>query len=179
MRHALIKDGKVADVILVGWNYQAPEGHHLVASDSANIGDEYDGTTFKRPAVSRGELITHAYRRATEWPFASFRVGGVVVTVDAAEHDALRRFAERARTNKSLSVDWPQSRVGSPGPVTLNAEQLIALDEAVTDAHLVRVRTHAAMLRAIADGRVTTHAQIDKPPASVPSWPPRFYEPAK
>jgi hypothetical protein len=178
MRHAIIKDGKVVDIILVGWNYAAQEGQHLVPHDTAQIGDSYDGTAFTRPQALKSELITHARARSHELPFAAYRVGALTVSVDAVDHIALARFADRARNDKGFTVDWPQPRHDGR-VVHLNAEQIIELNDAVTEYFVARARALSAMLQAIHDGQITNHHQVDHPPATLPQWPPRFNEPPK
>jgi hypothetical protein len=51
MRYALIKDGEVVNVILVGdlSDYAVPSGCTLVQSDVAGPGWSYDGETFSPP----------------------------------------------------------------------------------------------------------------------------------
>ena len=176
MRHAVIKDGKVVDIMVVGWNYQKPEDLHLVKHDTANIGDEFDGVNFSRPKIRRSELLFHASRRANEYPRASFRIGHLVVNVERNDHETLARLATRARANKSFYVEWPQPRDGTVVPLT--ADQIIALDEAVTDHYEARTKTLTALLRGIDSGLVKNHAHIDAPPPPIPPWPPRREEPA-
>jgi hypothetical protein len=156
MRHVIIKDGRVDDVILVGWNYVAPEGQHSVPSDTANIGDLYDGTKFHKPAATKDALISHAHMRHNESPHASYRIGSVTVAVEAGDHEALARLAVRAVNDKTLTVAWPQPRHGGV-TVPLSADQIIHLNDAVTDAALARMQTFAGLLDGIASGKVTHH----------------------
>ena len=50
MRHALIKDGSVVNVIELkpDSRWTPPEGHSVVQDDDCQIGDTHDGTTFTR-----------------------------------------------------------------------------------------------------------------------------------
>jgi hypothetical protein len=50
MRTALIENGTVTNVILAGDTYTPPKNVTMVASETAQIGDAYDGTTFTSPA---------------------------------------------------------------------------------------------------------------------------------
>jgi alpha-beta hydrolase superfamily lysophospholipase len=49
-RAALIENGVVVNVIIADADF-APEGFLVVPSDSAEIGDLYDGDTFEKPAL--------------------------------------------------------------------------------------------------------------------------------
>ena len=52
MRAALIKDGLVVNVIIAGETYKVPEGFILVESDTANIGDIFQGGIFLPPVIT-------------------------------------------------------------------------------------------------------------------------------
>jgi hypothetical protein len=178
MRHAVIKDGKVVDVVLVGWNYAMAEnhpGHQVVASETANVGDSFDGTSFKRETPPQRELVFHAQRRNAEIPKALYRAGSVVVSVAVGDHGVIARLAERAAKDSNLTVQWGQPDSGDS--VFLNAAQIIALNEAITDSYLMRAKAFAGVLHAIKFGQVTNHGHVDNPPAPLPQWPPRLDEP--
>jgi hypothetical protein len=46
MRMAVIENGRVTNVIEAADGFEHPQGHALVPSKTANIGDTYDGKTF-------------------------------------------------------------------------------------------------------------------------------------
>jgi hypothetical protein len=52
MRYALVESGVVVNVVEVveGDGSTAQEGQALVPSDTANIGDLWDGSAFQKPA---------------------------------------------------------------------------------------------------------------------------------
>jgi hypothetical protein len=64
-RKALIKDGKILDIIVADDQYKAPPGFKLAETNDANIGDLYDNGRFLKPKikVSRKELLHAAHIR--------------------------------------------------------------------------------------------------------------------
>ena len=64
-RHVLVKGGKVVDLVMPGLGYKPPQGTLMIESNTANIGDMYDGskfTAFDRP-VTREELKDYLWQR--------------------------------------------------------------------------------------------------------------------
>ena len=64
-RRALIKDGKIADIIIADDQYKAPPGFKLAETDDANIGDLYDKGRFIKPKIKadRKDLLHAAHVR--------------------------------------------------------------------------------------------------------------------
>lgn len=60
-RKALIKDGKITDIIVADDQYKAPPGFKLAETDDANIGDLYDKGQFLKPKIKAGRKdLLHA-----------------------------------------------------------------------------------------------------------------------
>lgn len=175
---AHVKDGHVVNIVVVDKQTAAlPAGHtaHDVTATEIAIGDSYDGVTFSKPPIPTGELYFNAAHRYMDIDSAPHRVSyDTVVVVSIQDRPVLTRFAERARLDGNFRVDWPQHMLDQVVPLTAN--QIIALDSAVTDFHIAQMRTYAAVLNAIKVGLITTHEQVDQPPKPIPPWPPRNTE---
>ena len=179
-RLALVKDGKVQNVVLVHDNqvndYPVPEGHTAHVSETAGVDDHYDGHNFVRPPASIYTLTSHAGRRFYDHAYSRHDAGGgFIVEVDQMNHDFLSRLAAKARHDSTVSTPWVHWRDdGSQNVFMLNAQQIIALDDAVTRHSEARQRAWAGVVQAIKDGVITTDYGVDHPPAHLPQWPPRF-----
>lgn len=82
MRYALIKDGIVQNVIIVGPNadYEAPDGHTIVQTDEAGPGWAYDGTDFHEPAPDLGPVPRIISRRQF---YQGLAVAGLITKEEA------------------------------------------------------------------------------------------------
>jgi hypothetical protein len=62
-RVAWIKQGKVVDVVMAALDHKPPKGIIAVASETADIGDTYDGTNFRKKHEPRPKEELRAYVR--------------------------------------------------------------------------------------------------------------------
>jgi hypothetical protein len=183
--HALVKDGIVVNIIEVSDGkttlWQPPEGHSLVPTEGhiqIGIGDAYDGSKFSRPNPLAIDLAFHAGQRRADIGFASHRLGDVVLQVHVNDHPVIARLAERAKNDPTLVVELHQ-RFQEAKVIPLNANQIIALNEKITDYYIHLLRAEAGVIHGIRNGVIVDHGMIDHPPASLPQWPQRYLEPAK
>ena len=184
-RHALIKDGTVVNVIEVGFRYEVPEGHVVVPSEQAAIGDTYDGSAFARsfPPEYRDDMFAHATKRYFDVGSAMHRIGDVTVMVHVGDHQLLLRLAERAKASPAFQIEWPMG-ARHYGPVigqvvVLNAQQIIALNEKITDYWITNLRAFAGVIKGIHSGAVKDHLDVDTPPHPLPQWPHRWLQEPK
>src|SRR6516225_7383031 len=87
-RKALIKDGKVTDMIIAGDDYKPPAGFRLIEALDANIGDLFVNDRFTRPRIksSRDDLLRVARIRrslTSNWSFVFELESGEKVQVPA------------------------------------------------------------------------------------------------
>ncbi len=85
MRYALIKDGVVFNTILLedGSDWAPDEGVTAVKSETANIGDSYDGETFTSPPVTPSPPIVP--ETLTRWQFFATAALAGIITQEAAQ----------------------------------------------------------------------------------------------
>jgi hypothetical protein len=173
MRTTLIENGSVVSVIATGGDYQPPNGVTAVASDTANIGDHYDGTSFSRspaPAPSQADLVLYAERKQ-----AMVAQRGITVNVgtqqaphvvrastDSTSIGYLNGAARQSLADPNFQATWTDTT----GSVTLTAAQILNVDAAVTAYIQASFATLGTVLAAIDAGTITIVAQID-----AAAWP--------
>ncbi|QGM46743.1 hypothetical protein [Methylocystis heyeri] len=175
-RTALIKGAKgpVEHVVLAGKDWVFPEGYTAVASETANVGDVYDGAGFTAPpspAPTATELA--AYARSKQAAIAGgmilVHIGAqsVEVSLDPQSLAALNGAAALASGNPGAVFTW----VGSVGGTQLTSAQILTIYGVAHAFVQNSFTTLGAVLAAIAAGAITTFAQVDNPPTPLPSWP--------
>lgn len=176
MRTALVKGDTVVDVIIAGPDYRAPREVIAIPSETAGVGYKWDGKTFDRPQVTKEELLAHAEMRSND-------IGNIVVDVPAVDGKspfrvsltnmdqiAVGKIATRAEKNPDFQTPFQQTSATSP-TLMLTGKQYIALNDAIAEYYVKHHLAYAGVVKAIKDGFVTGHDQIDNPPPHVRSWP--------
>jgi hypothetical protein len=172
-RLALVKNGVVDNVIVADKSFKPPSGFQIIESDIANIGERYDGKAFTRPAKTKEWLFEHAGMRRSDVLWTRHELSGDrSVTVDVIDRDTLNRYAERAARDAGLMIGWPQPH-DDISVVQLNARDIVALNEAVTDWLLEHDAAFAGVLKGIASGKVVDDDGVDFPPSPLAAWPTR------
>lgn len=176
-RIALIKDGKVANVV-EGNSVDhikslgiADDYDDVVAVETkeGGVGKLYDGNKFHDPAPNKSELLNHVGMRIDDYPWVTIKLDdGQILRVDVAQYGMLAHIAAVARANANFTAPWPQHYGDTHGYVALNAKQIIELSDKIAKLHLARLEAHRRMIDAVNSGKVTDHAGIDDATA----WPP-------
>jgi hypothetical protein len=171
-RAVLVEAGKVIDVVMPGPGYKPPNDIHLVASDTANIGDSFDGVSFTRAIRkdSKKELMefVRAYREVVVKEGIDFAPDGKdFVKIPAALYEEIRAIAEVAEDK--ISIVTPDKIL------TLNQEQLTRLRLGVAD-HIHKSHAIAAkLIDGVHKGLITSRGEIAKPEtAQIASWRKRY-----
>lgn len=178
MRTALIKDGAVTGVIVIGDEYTAPDGVTAVASDTANIGDTYDGKAFSPPtppAPTQDQLLAYASRKQNEmlaqvWSFNVAAQGQPAHTVttklDSDGQFAMTKVALWAQMNTSTAdAALPYSNVDFTS-TTLTPAECLSLAQQTGNVDAESYATLNTVAAAIKGGTVKTFAAID-----AAAWP--------
>jgi hypothetical protein len=168
-RHVLVKGGKVIDLVMPGPGYQPPKGCSLVESETANIGDAYQGgkfTAFERP-VSKEQLREYVRERRngslnTDLDFNLAEPGNdpVIIqipmsTIFRGEIIDLAWLAEVTGEDTTLVI---RDRV-----LTLTPKQIMAIRERIAE-HIRRShRVAAKLLEGVEKASIPSLREIDKP----------------
>ena len=157
-------NGKVVNVIVADEPHRAPpppDGLVAVVSDQADVGLVYDGQTFIAPELSPTLLaeIAHSRFDASIGNFIISLAGLGYVNVDLAHFDMLHRAAIAATTDPHFSMDWPQPQTAQ-GYVTLNAQQIIALNNGINETNVQRTRVLRKLLEDIKVGKIKRHTDL-------------------
>jgi len=114
-RKALIKDGKVTDMIIAGDDYKPPAGFRLIEALDANIGDLFVNDRFTRPRIksSRDDLLRVARIRrslTSNWSFVFELESGekVQVPADISARQDLLEIASLGIDSKFLFPEGPR-----------------------------------------------------------------------
>jgi len=169
MRIAIIEDGLVSRVISGGEDWQEVFPDIVgVASDTANVGDLWDGTAFAPPPApppTINDLKTYAGNK--RW---SVETGGIVVEgIPIATDDRSKIMITGARIAAQADAGFTTSWVVADGTVhDLDAEQIIAISDAVLAHVSAAFATYSAVISGInaQPQAITTVAEID-----AASWP--------
>lgn len=182
MRTAIVRKGKVEEVIIHGPQWDAPKGVTLVQSDTANIGDLFDGSVFTPPVISHSKeqlsrkAKSHRTVVSSQGIDVDIAMPGndpILVNIDTSpprliELQALVHIAEQ---DPKFVATW----VTDGGDVlALDTRQLLK----VRDAAFKHVaHTHellGKMLKAIDTGHVASMREVYKPESAtavaLPSW---------
>lgn len=180
-RTALIQNGVVQSVVMAGTGYTAPAGMTAVATDTANIGDAYNGTTFT-PAVPEvvtpiaQQLATYASAKQAKIMTSGISVNvaasgqaanNIEASTDTASLVLLQGAALQAQANAAATFNW----VSNGAAVTLTSAQMLTILSAVTTFLQATFTTLAQVLYAVNAGTITTTAEVDTPPSPISAWP--------
>lgn len=162
MRIAIIEDGQVARVISAGENWQDifpdVEG---VASETANVGDAWDGAEFVAPPIPAptiDELKAYAAARRWQVETGGILVEGIHVATDDRSKVLIAGARLAAQADPSFTTKW----AALDGSVhELTAAQVIAISDAVLTHVKAAFATFAEVSSDIAAASITTFAQID------------------
>jgi hypothetical protein len=160
-RKALIRDGKVAEMIIAADDYKHPAGHRLVETLDANIGDLFDGSRFSksRPKLKREDLllIATAKRQTSSLLGFDFELENgekVNVPTDSKTRQDILEIA-------SLGVD--SAFVFPDGPRELTAKDLAGIARKIAKRTASLHATLAQVVEAINREQIVFEDQIDAP----------------
>lgn len=171
VRVAILKKGICTAIVLGGddWSDHYPEG---VVSETANVGDVWDGNAFSRPAApapGTAELEAYAAERRWQAETGGIRIDGLRVATDDRSKTLITGARIKADQDPAHTLRF---KVGGPF-VTLTAPQIIAISDAVFAHTQASFDAEADVQAAILTGTVTSFADIDAWP-----WPGVFGESA-
>ena len=166
-RTALIKNSKVHNIIMAETDYRPPKGLTVIETETADIGDSYDGENFAKPEPphSKGELISHAklwfqteINRGVTFDLADPGDPPQIVQIPAdnttrEEIAALAFVAELDRKDLSLVT---RDRV-----LSLSPDHILNLREGIMRHVAESYARLADQIRAIEEGRITSIGEID------------------
>jgi hypothetical protein len=153
-----------------------PDGCYAVTvpEHSAPIGHIHDTATntFARPLPDKTELYEHALMRYHDYGQFAVSVSGLgEVVINRSNLELLRRAADAARSQPNMVLDWP---LNSKSYITLDARQIIALDQGASENIIGRTRSFRRTVDGIRNGTVTLNSQVDN--HKLQGWPKRTDE---
>lgn len=160
-RFAIIRGGLVINVQMAeDINRIAVIGDDVVvASSGADIGFSYSGSAFTPPNMDSASLVAYAasIRHSKE-------VGGITVNgIPIATDDRSKQMILGARVAAGADSEFTTPWIGVGGAITtLNADQVIAMSNAVLDHVQSCFTLFASVVSGIAGGDITTRSQIDE-----------------
>lgn len=171
VRVAIVKKGVCSAILLAGddWRDLFPDG---VVSETANVGDVWDGQTFSQPpapAPDAAELEAYAAERRWQAETGGIVVNGARIATDDRSKTLITGARIKADQDAAHTLRF---KVGGPF-VTLTAPQIIAISDAVFAHTQASFDAEADVQAAILAGTVTSYAEIDAWP-----WPGLFGEQA-
>jgi hypothetical protein len=177
------KSKLVENLIVANADYVPPDDKLAVESDTAAIGNTWDGKSFTAsPVNSRSTLREHAKLRSTDTYKIAITipaVGSMPAVADQlvtpSDQRAIAYLADRAKADSSFSAPWQPNEHGEPA-VMLNAKQWIAFNNAIGEWCLAHLKAYAGVVQAINDGKIADWESVDHPPESFPQWPKRYID---
>lgn len=161
MKAAVITNGVVTNLVVVANLNVLP---NLVAADSADIGDLWDGTRFSKPPPSdfqRAAKLAEIDSSRLAANTRTFPFSGKEFSVDALGRSDLDATAIYVALNNALPDSWPgvwKATDGTTVPIT-NVAQFRALYKAMVDTgttNFIKAETLKAQVAA-----ATTLAQLN------------------
>jgi hypothetical protein len=162
-RVALIRDGKVFDVIIAGDDYKPSKGVIHVEAETANIGDRHDGRAFIKPAPpEKSQLISAALglhrtlvdRLQVDFDSEGELLIGILLRRDIRDIELLGKDATIVFGDK---------------PIKLTSAQIRALRELISLKVAALHQALAEAIQAIEDGKITAYEDIKlAPPRRLP-----------
>jgi len=132
MRTAIVQNSVVVNVIEAPGDY-APEGAISVASDQANIGDTWNGTTFTPPPIvpptppTADDLVALAASARFKKETGGITVIGIPIATDRESQAMLNGAFNFVQVNSTATIKWKSDA----GFVELTAAQIMGLALAV------------------------------------------------
>lgn len=161
MRIAIVEDRKVVQVLLAGddWETAFPQG---IASDTANVGDMWDGANFIAPPVpplTIDELMSFAAFKRWKVETGGISIAGTSVRTDEKSQAKITGAIQLLAADPTIaSIDWE----AQPGVwEALDADTMKAIGIAVGRHVQACFSTLKAVQEAITAGTITTFEQID------------------
>lgn len=160
----------VEEAIIAQGNYVPPPGKAAIKSDTANIGDKWDGASFiSTPMVyNKNVLLSIASQKQKSYSDAGVSVNvaldgqsPIILKADTtvAGRSDLSGLVDRAKADASFTDQWVQS----DGTYTINATQIFQVDAAVKSYISATYLTFGVVQNAINSGAITTAEQIANP----------------
>lgn len=174
VRTALIKAAVVTQVVIASADYEPPKGVKAVASDTANVGDHWDGAHFTAPdpaPLTATQLVAYAEAKALVIEHSGLTIN--VAAADAPPKNIAVDTSDRGQKyvngavalcllNPTQTFGWLQDGV----QIQLSTDEMKAIGAAV-GVFGQRIWDALTLVQnKIASGEITTPAQIDAYP-----WP--------
>lgn len=166
MRIAIIEDGKVTGVLLAreGWEANFPNG---VESDTANVGDTWDGAQFippPMPAPTADDLMAYASAKRWQVETGGISIAGTSVRTDEKSQAKITGAIQLLAADPTItSIDWE----AQPGVwEALDADTMKAIGIAVGRHVQACFTCLKSVQEAITAGTITTFEDID-----AAAWP--------
>lgn len=162
MRIAVIEQGVVTSVIVAGEGWQEMLGIEGVESDTANVGDLWDGEAFTAPAPpppTESELLAYAALKRWQVETGGIVVSGTAVRTDETSQAKIQGAVQLLAADETLTeIDWE----AQPGVwVSLDTPALLAIGIAVGRHVQACFSTLRQVQTGIAAGEIITIEDID------------------
>lgn len=174
VRTALIEAAVVTHVIIASADYEPPNGVTAIASDTANVGDHWDGAHFTTPdpaPLTAAQLVAYAEAKAL-----AVEHGGLTINVappGAPPKNIAVDTSDRGQkyVNSAVTLGWlkPAQTFGwlqEGAQIQLSTDEMKIIGAAVGVFVQRTWDALAVVQNKIASGEITTPAQIDAYP-----WP--------
>jgi hypothetical protein len=182
MRTALIKDGKVYEIVIGGADYMPPPGVRAILSERANIGDNYDGRTFTSPAPPPQIAPKHMLKAHVLEKKRHFLHAGVDCNIAQPGQPARVIRLDNSANGRIDIMHLVLSTYRETGykghyvlrtgeVIDVDAAQIEAMHKASDDFHFDLNATAQQLMRAIDAGTVATLDEVDNPAPPLPAWP--------
>ncbi|MBA5776295.1 DUF4376 domain-containing protein [Stappia sp. F7233] len=164
MRHAVIKDGVVINVIIAPKGHQIP-GHIVVPAGDAGPGDIYDPITdaFYAPsvaAVTRDELLRTAADLRWRLEVGGVNWDGLLVSTDRDSQAKI--MAERLAILSGIRVDGDGFKFADGVFRTLSNDEMVAVSTAVREHVRRAFAIEQSVIAAIEGGAIRSLQDVEK-----------------
>lgn len=123
-RKAVVQNGTVVNIIMAPHDFEL-EGAELVTSETAEIGDEWDGSEFTTPPAPPAPFLP-----IEAWRFeAAIQIAGIKDQIDAAIEDLPEPDRTVAKAKRARIVEYHRN-----DPLIAALAPAVNLDEAAVDA---------------------------------------------
>jgi hypothetical protein len=170
-RYALVRKGLVEEVVIADEKYVPPSDMIAVKSDTANIGNKFDGNTFSTVVTpqTKNVLLYYASRKQSVIAQGGITVSltpvgltspvDIKVDTNTTGRTDLTMLADQAKSDAGFTEEWIQDNTS----YTLNAAHILQLSTAVQSFVSSTYSKYGAILKSIESGAITTTQQIDNP----------------
>jgi hypothetical protein len=164
-RVAWIKQGKVVDVVMAALDHKPPKGIIAVASETADIGDTYDGTNFRKNYEPRPKEELRAYVR--EYCNAVIRAG-IKFNLADSEDGVVKIKGDSIGDIEALSWiaethDKEVTLVTKDHVLKLKKEQIIELRKLVLENIAYCHELAGKLLECVETGHIAHFREIHEP----------------